>query len=66
MMTDATKTAIDGLSISTILLSLLEKMPEIAALVALVWTLIRIYETHTIQRWLGKRERRSSDNKKEE
>lgn len=55
------KTGVDGLSITTILLALLDKMPEIAALAALVWTIIRIWETSTVQRWCGKRKRRKND-----
>lgn len=30
-------------------------LPNLAALAALIWTVIRIYETDTVQRWLGKK-----------
>lgn len=46
---DQVKTAVDGLSIGTILMTLLDKMPAIAAAAAFVWTLIRIWETKTVQ-----------------
>jgi FtsH-binding integral membrane protein len=29
-------------------------LPAIAALFTIIWTGIRIYETNTVQRWLGK------------
>jgi hypothetical protein len=29
-------------------------LPSIAALFTIVWTAIRIYETRTVQEWLGK------------
>ena len=29
-------------------------LPAIAAALTIVWTVIRIYETQTVQRWLGK------------
>lgn len=46
------KGTIDVLSLSTIFLALLDKMPGIAALAAFVWTLIRIYETDTCKRFI--------------
>ena len=30
-------------------------MPAIAALFTIIWTAIRIYETETVQGWLGRR-----------
>ena len=49
------KMAGDGLSIGTIILSLFDKMPSIAAFAAFIWTLIRIWETETVQGWIRKR-----------
>lgn len=40
------------LSLGTIALTLLDKMPSIAALAAFVWTLIRIWETETVKKFV--------------
>lgn len=45
----------DGLSVGVWLGALVELLPAIAALVSIMWGLIRIYETRTIQKALGKR-----------
>ena len=50
----AAKVVFDGLSITTVLASLMGYLPALAAGASLVWTLIRIYETKTVQRWLKK------------
>jgi hypothetical protein len=49
-----TKHVIDWTSIGIVFGSLLQVLPSIAAALSIVWTLIRIYETKTVQRWLGK------------
>lgn len=51
---DHYKPAGDVLSLSTIVATMGGWLPSIAALVSIVWGLIRIYETKTVQRWLGK------------
>ena len=51
---DQIKHAVDALSLGTVLATLAGWLPHIAALVSIVWGLLRIYETRTIQRWLGK------------
>lgn len=51
-----TKYAIDALSISTIAGTLAGLLPHLAALLSVVWGAIRIYETRTVQGWLGRRE----------
>jgi hypothetical protein len=53
-MDDATKQIIDFASIATVLGTLADMLPAIAAVFTIVWTGIRIYETKTVQRWLGK------------
>lgn len=45
----------DALSLGTVIASLMAWLPPIAALLTVVWTAIRIYETRTVQRWLGRR-----------
>jgi len=53
-LTDATKHIIDGASIATAVGTIMQVLPAIAALFTIVWTLIRIYETKTVQKLLGK------------
>ena len=53
-LTDATKHVIDGASIATAVGTLMQVLPAIAALFTIVWTCIRIYETRTVQKLLGK------------
>ena len=53
-LTDATKHVIDGASIATAVGTIMQVLPAIAALFTIIWTTIRIYETKTIQRLLGK------------
>lgn len=45
----------DGLSVITVVGTLAEVLPAIAALFTIVWTAFRIYELDTIQKWLGKK-----------
>lgn len=44
----------DGLSVLTVVGTLADMLPSIAAILTIVWTGIRIYETRTVQRLLGK------------
>lgn len=53
---DTVKHAIDALSIMTVLGTLMNFLPNIAAIFTIVWTGIRIYETKTVQGWLAKKE----------
>ena len=52
---DGVKHLIDILSITTLLGTLAQMLPHVAALLTIVWTCIRIYETDTVQHWLGKK-----------
>jgi hypothetical protein len=55
-MTEHTETAkyvVDGLSIITVIGTLAEMLPSIAALFTIVWTAIRIWETQTVQGWIN-------------
>lgn len=54
--TDTVKHAVDALSLVTVVGTLMNILPSIAALFTIVWTAIRIYETRTVQGWLGKQE----------
>jgi len=53
-MDAATKHIIDFASIATVLGTLADMLPAIAAIFTIVWTTIRIYETKTVQKWMGK------------
>lgn len=48
------KHAVDALSIATLLGSLVSMLPAIASVLTIIWTSIRIYESATVQRFLGK------------
>jgi hypothetical protein len=48
------KYAIDAASIFTVVGTIVSVLPAVAALFTIIWTVIRIYETKTVQRWLGK------------
>jgi hypothetical protein len=49
-----TKHVIDGASVATVMGTLMSWLPAIAALFTIIWTVIRIYETKTVQGWLKK------------
>ena len=51
---DHTKHWIDTASIATVLGTMMNWLPAVAALFSIVWTAIRIYETKTVQGWLKK------------
>ena len=52
---ETVKHVTDGLSILTIVGTLAEILPALAALFSLVWSLIRIWETQTVQDWIKRR-----------
>ncbi|OJW58023.1 MAG: hypothetical protein BGO57_12285 [Sphingomonadales bacterium 63-6] len=49
-LSSGTKHTIDAVSIGTVVASIVQWLPSIAALLSVVWTAIRIYESPTIQR----------------
>lgn len=51
-MSEHIKHWLDGLSVAAALGSLVAWLPPVAALLSIVWTLIRISETATVQGWL--------------
>jgi hypothetical protein len=53
-MNDHAKTIVDLSSITVVLATLVEWLPAVAALASLIWSIIRIYETQTVQRWVEK------------
>lgn len=50
--TETAKTIGDVLSITTVIGTLAQVLPSMAAIISIVWTSIRIYETKTVQAWL--------------
>jgi hypothetical protein len=51
---ETSKTVIDGVSLGIVGSTLANWLPPIAALLSIVWTCFRLYETETIKRWLGR------------
>jgi FtsH-binding integral membrane protein len=51
---ETAKTTVDAISIVTVVGTLAEVLPAVAALFTIIWTALRIYETDTIQKLLGK------------
>jgi len=54
-LSEGAKLTGDVLSVATVLGTLAQWLPAIAALFTVVWTGIRIIETDTVQRLLGKK-----------
>ena len=52
---ESLKHVLDGVSVIATVGSLIEMLPSIAALFTIVWTGIRIYETDTVQKLLGRK-----------
>jgi hypothetical protein len=53
-LSEGTKHVLDGLSLITVLGTLMSWLPAVAALLSIIWTLLRIYESNTVQKLLGK------------
>jgi hypothetical protein len=49
------KQLIDLASLSTVIATLAGWLPALAALFSIIWSCIRIYETDTVQKWLGRK-----------
>ena len=45
----------DAASVGVVIGTITNYLPATAALLTIVWTCIRIYETETIQKWLKRR-----------
>lgn len=57
---ETAKTVTDAVSIVTVVGTLMEVLPAVAALFTIVWTGIRIFETDTVQRLLGRKKEESN------
>jgi hypothetical protein len=54
-VSESTKHAVDALSVVTVVGTLMEFLPAVAAIFTIVWTGIRIWETDTIKSWTGRK-----------
>jgi hypothetical protein len=54
-MDEAAKHIVDVISIATVIGTLADMLPSIAAAFTIVWTGIRIWETDTVKRWTGRK-----------
>jgi hypothetical protein len=52
---EAAKNVVDALSVGTVVATLAGMLPSIAAIFTICWTVIRIYETETVKKLLGKK-----------
>lgn len=55
-MPDGLKHLFDAISITALLGSVIDVLPAIATLLTIIWTVIRIFETTTVQRLLRRKE----------
>ena len=55
-VSESTKHVVDAASMLTVLGTLVDFLPAVAAAFTIVWTLIRIWETATIQKLFRKKE----------
>jgi hypothetical protein len=53
-LSENSKHVVDALSVFTVLGTLVEMLPSIAAVFTIVWTSIRIWETETVRSWTGR------------
>ena len=58
---ETTKHVIDALSIMTVVGTLVEMLPSVAAIFTIVWTAIRIWETDTVQNLFGRKGARDAE-----
>ena len=54
-MQEGTKQVLDSVSIVTVVGTLADVLPAVAALFTIVWTALRIWETETVQRMFRKK-----------
>lgn len=57
------KTGLDITALLVTAATLVKLLPYLAAAASLVWSLIRIYETRTVQGWISKARKRGVDKK---
>ena len=52
---ETVKHILDGASILTVVGTLVEFLPAVSAVLSIIWVAIRIYETDTVQRLVGRK-----------
>jgi hypothetical protein len=52
---ETAKAVTDVAAVATTVGTIAEVLPSIAAIFTIIWTGFRIYETDTVQSWLGKK-----------
>lgn len=60
---ETVKYVIDGVSFLTVVGTLAEMLPAVAAIFTIVWTAIRIWETKTVQNLIGNRGDKNAKHK---
>ena len=60
-LNESFKHAIDSISIAGTVGTIMGYLPDVTALLTFVWVAIRLYETRTIQGWLGRKPVATSD-----
>ena len=58
---ETAKHVVDALSILTVVGTLVEMLPSIAAIFTIVWTAIRIWETETVQSMFGRKGKNNAE-----
>jgi hypothetical protein len=53
-VTESIKPLVDVLSIATVLGTLADMLPSVAAIFTIIWTSLRIWETDTVRGWTGR------------
>jgi hypothetical protein len=51
---DVVRNMLDAVSLVTVIGAMTDMFPAVAALFTIIWTSIRIYETDTVQKFLGR------------
>lgn len=54
-LSDTTKHVMDAVSVLTVIGTLAQWLPAMAALLTIIWTVIRIFETDTLRGWTGRK-----------
>ena len=52
---EVTKHALDAVSVITVVGTLVDALPAIAALFTIIWTAFRIWETDTVREWTNRK-----------
>jgi hypothetical protein len=56
---EVTKHALDAVSVITVVGTLVDALPAIAALFTIIWTAFRIRETDTVRQWTNRKKDQS-------